>query len=788
MNRLHGQYKPTPMQSALGDPLRSELRSGELLPRVLSRLDLLAIFIIIVLFIPNASVVQATQGAGASTFLYWVIGTVTFLIPGAIITGQLNRFMPVDGSIYVWTHRALGPLWGFFAGFCAWFPGILVVLVGADTVLSLVQGIGVQLFGPTTSWLMQPWQQGIFVVAILLLAGFLSALPLRQIMRAAKVIVLLYAVCIFLVGLAGLVWLLSGHSPQPTLTTDHFNFGGQNIVLYGVIVLALLGVEVPLNMAGETREPHAARLFLHWGPLLVLAAYVIGTFGVMAVVPSSSASQTYSTLTAVNIVFGVPASVLVGLIFISFFLLVTVIYNITFARILVVSALDHRLPPTLAKVNRFSAPVYATHVQTILVLIVALLTFFLGPLLYPDQGIDLSTRVYDICQATATIIWSISMIILFLDLPVLLVRFHTFLATRRDQLVAPPWILYLCCAVGGAASLLGIWTTLSLSWDTATIPNSQWGLIIGGCTLISLVIGLAGSAYPRLLSSLDRQTAVARENARLYNELSQAYSRLSELDQLKDAFLTTASHELRTPLTIMQGYLELLGEIDNLNPEMRRSFINNARRACDELVLLQANIMDASRIALDTATLKCSSISLRETCISIVDLFEPMILQQKRSIEVNIDASLTVWTDETRLKQILRNLLANALRYSPPQTPIRLTAQVEHESDMVRVYVIDRGPGIPPDKREAIFDKFVRLERDLHGTIRGSGLGLFITRQLVEAMQGTITVESSGIYGEGSKFSFTIPLVRPAEVDPPASTQDITSTNHTHSIAEEVQP
>ena len=82
--------------------------------------------------------------------------------------------MPVDGSIYVWTHRALGPLWGFFAGFCAWFPGILVLLVGGDTILSLVQGIGVQVFGPTTNWLVEPWQQGIFVVAILLLAGLLD--------------------------------------------------------------------------------------------------------------------------------------------------------------------------------------------------------------------------------------------------------------------------------------------------------------------------------------------------------------------------------------------------------------------------------------------------------------------------------------------------------------------------------------------------------------------------------------------------------------------------------------
>ena len=126
MSKIEGYYTPTILQSAIGDPLRSEQRINEFLPRVLSRVDLFVLFIAIVLFIPNASIVQATQGAGAATYLYWVIGTITFLIPGAITVGQLNRFMPVDGSIYVWTHLALGPLFGFFAGFCTWFPGVLV--------------------------------------------------------------------------------------------------------------------------------------------------------------------------------------------------------------------------------------------------------------------------------------------------------------------------------------------------------------------------------------------------------------------------------------------------------------------------------------------------------------------------------------------------------------------------------------------------------------------------------------------------------------------------------------
>jgi len=764
MNNLEEQqirqipYTPTFVQNALGEPLRSEQRINEFFPRGLSRGDLLVIFIAIVLFIPNASIVQATQGAGGATYIYWLIGTITFLLPGALVVAQLYRFMPVDGSIYVWTHRALGPLLGFFAGFCAWFPGVLVLLSTSDSIVTLIQGIGAQISGPNVNWLDDPRLQGLVVVAVLVFAGLVSLLSLSLIMKIARVVIILYGVGIFLVGMAGVVWLLSGHAPASPLTSSTLGFSGQNLVLYGVIVLALLGIEVPLNMAGEEKQGNAAMLFLRWGPLLVLIAYLLGTFGVMAVVPSANAGYGYSTLTAATRVFGAPASVLVGLLFISFFFIATIIYNIAFARILLVSALDHRLPPALAKVNSFAAPYRATNVQVIIVIVIAVFTFFVGPLLYNIDPKVLSGQVYNISQATTTVIWCISMIILFLDLPVLLRRFRALFAQKREQLITAPWVLYLACIVGALASLLGIWTTLTQSWNTKLLSNSEWALYVGISALVCLVIGLIGSAYPRLLGSLNEQTEAARENARLYNELRLTYEKLSEVDQLKDAFLTTASHELRTPLTIVQGYLELLGEMQEADLETRQTFLTKARRACDELVLLQANIMDASRVQFDVASLVYTKISLREIAASIIDLFEPLILQQEREVELRIDPDITVWADETRLKQILRNLFANALRYSPEKSPIRITANIEPGKHMARVNVIDYGPGIPPDKQEAIFDKFVRLERDMHGNTRGSGLGLYITQQLVEAMNGKITVKSSGTGAEGSIFSFTVPL------------------------------
>src|SRR6267142_3903201 len=117
--------------------LRSERIAGGILPKVLNSFDMVAIFVAIVLFASNAAVIAG--GAGPSAYVYWGLGFLTFLIPGAIVTGQLGLMFPGEGSIYVWTNKALGTFWGFFAGFCAWWPGALVMVATADLVVTLLQ-------------------------------------------------------------------------------------------------------------------------------------------------------------------------------------------------------------------------------------------------------------------------------------------------------------------------------------------------------------------------------------------------------------------------------------------------------------------------------------------------------------------------------------------------------------------------------------------------------------------------------------------------------------------------
>ncbi len=154
-------------QSAtVDDQLISERVAGGILPRVLTSFDMVAIFVAIVLFITNAAVIQS---AGPPAFGWWILGFVVFLIPGAIVTGQLGRMFPGEGSIYLWTNKAFGSFWGFFAGFCAWWPGILVMVATGTIVLSFLGYVWPDSIGTLDIRI-----QGFVIVAFIVLSGWLS--------------------------------------------------------------------------------------------------------------------------------------------------------------------------------------------------------------------------------------------------------------------------------------------------------------------------------------------------------------------------------------------------------------------------------------------------------------------------------------------------------------------------------------------------------------------------------------------------------------------------------------
>ena len=258
-----------------------------------------------------------------------------------------------------------------------------------------------------------------------------------------------------------------------------------------------------------------------------------------------------------------------------------------------------------------------------------------------------------------------------------------------------------------------------------------------------------------VLEMFANQCASALENARITMALRLAYERQKELDALKDQFIATASHELRTPLTAVQGYIELLGEYNtSLSTEERANFITRAGRGCDELTLLVENILDASRVRIDVENVRLQSISLRESVAHVLEILEAMTRREGRVMQVDIVPSTYVISDNMRLRQVLLNLVSNALKYSPPGSGVEITSEVHPLYVIVRV--CDHGLGVPLEDQQRLFERFVRLERDMNSPTRGAGLGLYICKQLVEAMGGRIWVESSGREGDGSVFAFTL--------------------------------
>lgn len=301
-------------------------------------------------------------------------------------------------------------------------------------------------------------------------------------------------------------------------------------------------------------------------------------------------------------------------------------------------------------------------------------------------------------------------------------------------------------------------------------------------------------AYTRrhleMLKEISVQAGIAIINARLNTELRDALKRAQESEQLKNHFLMTASHELRTPLTAIQGYIELLDNYNNvLDDDSKQRFLNNARRACEELILLLGNVMDTSHIDQDKISLNMGSMQVAKAVQLILEILEPTITREKRAVTVNVADEIVIWADDLRFRQVLLNIVGNALKYTPAASALAISAyvvdattintrltnaqqadlpiaidssHVQHTATSSHSFVVidirDWGPGIKAEDQARLFTKFMRLDSALNSRQRGSGLGLYLCRQLIEAMEGRIWVKSSGIPGEGSTFSIALPV------------------------------
>jgi PAS domain S-box-containing protein len=230
-------------------------------------------------------------------------------------------------------------------------------------------------------------------------------------------------------------------------------------------------------------------------------------------------------------------------------------------------------------------------------------------------------------------------------------------------------------------------------------------------------------------------------------------------NRFKDQFLSTMSHELRTPLNAVVGFSELLMD-DKHGPltERQQRYVKHIRTGGFHLLNLINDILDLSKIEAGRLQLSTLTLDVSECFKDAVETLCPLAENKKITVRQG-ETDLTVTADETRFKQILMNLLGNAIKFTPVNGLIQLSAHAA--DDFVRIDVRDSGPGIPLGEEQRIFEAFYRTNQ-WGNTVEGSGLGLAITRRLVELQGGQISVESRP--NEGSVFSFTLPkgLISPS--------------------------
>jgi signal transduction histidine kinase len=368
-------------------------------------------------------------------------------------------------------------------------------------------------------------------------------------------------------------------------------------------------------------------------------------------------------------------------------------------------------------------------------------------------------------------------------------RWFGFLTTGIDMLVATS-ILYFAGGYGAPTDfsllfyLLIIASAVRLglrgSLATAIVVSALY-VVVGGLTgfarispppgfvigrvflfiFVALVAGLlVGDVRTRLdralRTAIDRATQLDETRRREAFEKERA-QRLEEIDKVRTDFVSIVAHELQTPLASIKTQADtLLTQQHRLDQETRAALTEGIHRSAVSLTNLVQDFAAANRIESNQFSYHFETLDFAELIKEVVDRFP---ISPRHPMRVRIEADLTVRGDRRRLEQALLNLLNNAVKYSPRGGSIAVIAFPENERQ-VKVTVHDEGLGIRAEDIPKLFAKFTRLFDKRAMNIGGSGLGLFITRSIIEAHGGQMTVESE--WGKGSTFGFVLPLWQPS--------------------------
>lgn len=264
--------------------------------------------------------------------------------------------------------------------------------------------------------------------------------------------------------------------------------------------------------------------------------------------------------------------------------------------------------------------------------------------------------------------------------------------------------------------------------------------------LISLII-----AYALLVMYF----TIENPDVKLLTEVEIAKDKAEKANAAKTDFLSSMSHEIRTPLNAIVGFSEAITEEETL--EAAKQDAKDIVLASQNLLEIVNGILDISKLEANKVEIINTEYNLKEECENLIKLIKPRLGEKPIELKLTIakDLPTTLYGDKSKIKEIMSNLLTNAAKYTEKGT-IECNVGCINKNDecSLIISVEDTGRGIKPDKIDKLFTKFERLDEDRNTTIEGAGLGLAITKRLVELMNGKIVVQS--VFGSGTKFTFYV--------------------------------
>jgi signal transduction histidine kinase len=294
--------------------------------------------------------------------------------------------------------------------------------------------------------------------------------------------------------------------------------------------------------------------------------------------------------------------------------------------------------------------------------------------------------------------------------------------------------------------------------NMVTLPYRDLGGKVVGLVQIVEDVTEIGIINQQLAQRRNELSLLRDRLARQNEELEVANAELHRMDEIRSTFVSVAAHELRTPLTALKGYLEMLGdgELGSLTDEQRTS-LAIMRRSVGRLETLSKNLLDVTRIEAGRIELVLRPNNLPALVEAITVEYQPHLDSKQQHITLESAPKLPLaLCDENRVAQILGNLLSNASKYTPEKGEIAVRVAPAEEEGFLQISVKDTGVGIPFEDQDKLFERFYRAGNVDLAQTTGAGLGLYITRSLVELQGGCIWFESEP--GKGSTFYVTLPI------------------------------